>query len=160
MTGARSILALPAAIVFALSACSRGPAPPDPSSLTPTAFPQFASCRLASKDWRPKAEITALAEAVVRRIMRDPDSVKFTRPAVYARATCNEGEHDVVCGYVNAKNAYGGYVGENVYAFVATGKEFAVEFYPTHTPGPEDIPVLTHLRDATKYCGLAQDAGK
>lgn len=40
-------------------------------------------------------------------IMKDPDSVRVGRTL----ATTTEG-HIVVCGYVNGKNSYGGYTGE------------------------------------------------
>jgi len=45
------------------------------------------------------------AEGVIRRDLRDPESARF-------RDVRRNTEKGAVCGYVNAKNGYGGYVGE------------------------------------------------
>lgn len=48
----------------------------------------------------------AAAKAVVKQSLKDPDSAKFQNVRV---VDYNDGK--VVCGEVNAKNSYGGYVG-------------------------------------------------
>ncbi len=50
------------------------------------------------------------AEAAVRQTLRDPDSAKFSDVSIRDGA---------VCGAVNAKNAYGGYVGTRRFVFAA-----------------------------------------
>lgn len=47
-----------------------------------------------------------LAEAALKDRMKDPDAAQFRNEVVYRR-----GDTLVVCGEVNAKNGYGGYVG-------------------------------------------------
>ena len=49
----------------------------------------------------------ATVEAAVRRQLRDPDSARFERVEMRVDA---KGAR-TVCGLVNARNAYGGYVG-------------------------------------------------
>ena len=48
----------------------------------------------------------AKAEAKVEDLLKDPDSAKFTRVKV---------KGVVVCGYVNAKNSFGGYTGAKAF---------------------------------------------
>lgn len=49
-------------------------------------------------------------EATVRAILRDPDSAKFSEVKAYPDA-------GVACGKVNAKNAFGGFVGDDNFAY-------------------------------------------
>lgn len=49
-------------------------------------------------------------EATVRTILRDPDSAKFSEVKAYSEA-------GVACGKVNAKNAFGGFVGDDNFAY-------------------------------------------
>ncbi len=141
----------------ALSACQAE----KPPEFRPGSFPQLGACKLGQIGEKNRAEtIKAVAKAYVTRILRDPESARFPRPLMYAVVDCNEGRHEIVCSFVNAKNAMGGYAGEELFAFVITGDEFAVALYPATRPTAADIGVLTELRDATKICGEAQDAGR
>lgn len=51
-------------------------------------------------------------EEAVRSEMRDPDSAEFSNVATAP---------GVACGFVNAKNAYGGYVGKMIFVATAPG---------------------------------------
>lgn len=72
------------------------------------------------KSGKSDAEGLAAAKAQVASSLKDQDSAKFRnvviRPYGYGR---------VVCGEVNAKNSYGGYVGFT--RFVASNEESAIE---------------------------------
>lgn len=50
-------------------------------------------------------------EIGVRRSLKDPDSARFGR---FVATTDDKGKVHV-CGYVNAKNSYGGYTGEKLF---------------------------------------------
>lgn len=56
------------------------------------------------------AELEA-AEAAVKDILKDPEAARFSKPFSYETAQ----DGTAICGKVNAKNAYGGYVGEQWY---------------------------------------------
>jgi hypothetical protein len=64
--------------------------------------------------------LKADAERIVRAVLRDPDSARFGSSIV---------RNGTVCGYVNAKNAFGGYTGPREflarkgYALVNDGSE-------------------------------------
>lgn len=51
------------------------------------------------------------AREVVRRALRDPESARFRKGAV-ADVDVKAGKLRVACGFVNAKNGFGGYTGE------------------------------------------------
>lgn len=83
-----------------LASCSKAPPPPDP------AIAQAA---------REAAETRAFVEAARRQVqanLRDPESARF-RKASIATATLESGRTvRVACGYVNARNGFGGYAGD------------------------------------------------
>jgi hypothetical protein len=54
----------------------------------------------------PRASTIQAAEDAVRASLRDPDSARFGNVWFIERS-------GAVCGGINAKNAYGGYTGEN-----------------------------------------------
>jgi hypothetical protein len=58
-----------------------------------------------------KAATVWAAKQSVKKILNDPDSAKFGK-VVYR-------EPGIVCGYINAKNGFGGYVGEK--GFISLG---------------------------------------
>jgi len=63
-----------------------------------------------------KAPLTiAAAKSSVTESLRDPESARFRD---VRRNTAN----GAVCGYVNAKNAYGGYVGESPFIYYHSSK--------------------------------------
>jgi hypothetical protein len=72
------------------------------------------------------------AEAAARTRLRDPESARFRWPTPSPDA---RGSSELrTCGWVNAKNAYGGYSGE-VQFYVVRDKDFKIvslEFEPDH----------------------------
>lgn len=63
-----------------------------------------------------RTEGIALAEAAVKRTLKDPDSAKFEWPngfvyGWYKQPFGKKFNGWITCGLVNAKNGYGGYVG-------------------------------------------------
>lgn len=69
------------------------------------------------------ADFKELAEATVRGMMKDPDSAQFAWAYGYARGEYRFGGWTPkygykACGSVNAKNAYGGYVGARAFVVV------------------------------------------
>lgn len=57
-----------------------------------------------------QAAFQQTVEGAVRAILRDPDSAKFSEVKAYPDA-------GVACGKVNAKNAFGGFVGDENFAY-------------------------------------------
>lgn len=96
----RAALIAAVVAVATLSNCKPAPPPEDPEKIARE---------------REDAELRATLEAAradVRRKLRDPESARFRKGSV-ATATLESGRTvKVICGYVNAKNAFGGYVGE------------------------------------------------
>ena len=78
---------------------------------------------------RPKPDIEliklsssqfASVKKAVSAGMKDPDSARFGNYVAFRATEQNGTVFDVVCGYVNGKNSYGGYVGMTPY--ISTGK--------------------------------------
>ena len=62
-------------------------------------------------------------ESIVKTGMKDPDSAQFRHALAW-----RDGADSVVwCGEVNAKNAFGGYVGFRRYVFTTNDNEVAIE---------------------------------
>lgn len=59
----------------------------------------------------------AEAEAAVRDALKDPDSANFRD--LHGISVAEDGPLMAVCGEVNAKNSYGGYIGYNRFAYTA-----------------------------------------
>lgn len=85
-----------------------------------------------SEDGLPRGERVSLspaemaaAEDAIRRELRDPESAIFRD----VMAGQGPGGPLVVCGYVNARNGFGGYVGEEI--FIATIANGAVLDFDT-----------------------------
>lgn len=55
--------------------------------------------------------LKTLAMDIVRKQLKDPESARFSH-VTYQKRTNN------ICGYVNAKNSYGGYVGDRSFVIV------------------------------------------
>ena len=61
---------------------------------------------------REQAALIAAKQELVRRALKDPGSAQFRNYST-AVGTLKDGTtNEVNCGYVNAKNGFGGYVGE------------------------------------------------
>jgi hypothetical protein len=56
----------------------------------------------------------------IRRNLKDPESAQFTDVRIYQGG-------NVVCGSVNAKNAYGGYVGARDFVYIDARSTYPVE---------------------------------
>lgn len=60
----------------------------------------------------PPGPSTEDVRHAVRETLKDPDSARFGPIAMHKVAVPNKGDLDVGCGTVNAKNSFGGYVGD------------------------------------------------
>lgn len=82
--------------------------------------------KTASTRYDPNAPVTVIKtkgpdssaiitrdQAIVRALLKDPESAKFSGSRAY-QAGFGEAGYDT-CGYVNAKNSYGGYTGDKRY---------------------------------------------
>lgn len=78
------------------------------------------------------------AERQVRGLLRDPDSATFSNSVVRERDGAR-----VVCGYVNARNGFGGYTGDTMWIVVEGLKQAVI-----NQPGHE----LEFARQWNKYC--------
>lgn len=86
-----------------------------------------------SKDpWRPSMVMVSASEAqiekatqAVRDKLRDPDSANFS--GIFATNKPGRSEAPVICGFVNAKNAYGGYAGKVAFAYASEKAVFIQE---------------------------------
>jgi hypothetical protein len=54
------------------------------------------------------------AREAVRRVLKDPESARFTGEYISSSGA--------ICGRVNAKNSYGGYIGPKSYVFTKAGQ--------------------------------------
>jgi hypothetical protein len=93
------------------------------------------------------AQIARLKNDVARGL-KDPDSARFG--ATFRAA--ESGGQTLVCGYVNAKNSYGGYVGEK--PFIAAGDGaggFSLVGVGGRIYGVEDIGTLAVKEHCAKY---------
>jgi hypothetical protein len=64
----------------------------------------------------------SLVQTGVRAILKDPDSARFG-----VMAAAQNSEMLVVCGWVNAKNSFGGYTGEEAFWGRLAGSTFTVD---------------------------------
>ena len=64
-----------------------------------------------------KNKFLNMAQSKVKQEMKDPDSTKFQN----LREIKNSVGESVVCGEVNAKNSYGGYVGYHLFSYSPDG---------------------------------------
>lgn len=75
-------------------------------------------CFAAEQRQATKAELKVITASIANRL-KDPDSIKISDIRV---------KDDYVCGMVNAKNSYGGYVGKKPFigVLISQGKLFGV----------------------------------
>lgn len=73
-----------------------------------------ATCAQAVTD-ADTAKVVAAAQVAVKKSLRDPDSARFRGGAVATADLDNGKSNRVVCGYVNSKNGFGGYSGEQIW---------------------------------------------
>lgn len=93
----------------------------------------------------------ARAQAAIRQKLKDPDSAKFGKTIVKTVPNAAGKPTTVVCGTVNAKNAFGGYVGERPFMVFAADNE-------VHLVAPDaSLPELAAIL-FNKYCIGAGDS--
>jgi hypothetical protein len=73
------------------------------------------------------------AQKAVRDALKDPDSARFTDLVLY-----KQGEVYGVCGYVNAKNSYGGYVGKKLFYVIGAKMQNEYLFFAPKIAGDDD----------------------
>ncbi|OKO99494.1 hypothetical protein [Xenorhabdus eapokensis] len=96
----------------------------------------LVACKPTEKDF------INIGESLVRNSLKDPDSAKFDsfyRPS---------GESDgYVCGMVNAKNSYGGYIGKKTYYVYIETKDGKLKHHgPIVIENDDDQAVLDNFR--------------
>lgn len=82
-------------------------------SASPSAQLSPEEAKLAEQGRQRRLEVITAKNAVTER-MKDPDSVRFGE--VVNRS-------GTVCGYVNAKNSFGGYTGDTAFIFETSSKD-------------------------------------
>lgn len=106
-------------LALLVASCSEAPAPKSAAELQ------------AEED---RARIEA-AQAAVRAVLRDPDSAQFTHTFISRKSGL-----PVVCGMVNARNAFGGYAGAMPYFSAgATASIASTENYRQFQPMWSDL---------------------
>ncbi len=98
------------------------------------------ACSCAPTEVKRKEELRAAAETAVRKKLRDPESAMFSEVDVRL-------ENGSVCGRVNAKNGFGGYVGNEHFAF----------FQGNAAVGSEDPSLLPLMKKCTEASKIAAD---
>lgn len=71
-------------------------------------------------------EHVAVVHETIRRSLKDPDSARFTEPVAGTILAKDGSASLLVCGFVNAKNSYGGYTGNKAYQGVIMKGEFVL----------------------------------
>jgi hypothetical protein len=93
-----------------------------------TFSPAFAA---SHKPAFSKAEIALITKArfAVRSALKDPESARFSAMNIARNGA-------VVCGVINAKNSFGGYVGKQMFAYLVKIDEVVME-NPTMSPSDQ-----------------------
>jgi len=109
-------------------------------------------------DWNRYKE---LGEKAVRGMLRDPDSAKFDWPNGYKQSgftpfLSKRKLGYTTCGYVNARNSFGGYVGRTVFALVIDND--AVVYVELETPKGWMISGACDKSDFPRPDQMAQSA--
>ncbi|MGJ0639442.1 hypothetical protein [Xenorhabdus bovienii] len=96
----------------------------------------LAACKPTEKDF------INIGESLVRDNLKDPDSAKFD--SFYH----SSGESDgYVCGLINSKNSYGGYIGKKPYYVYIETKDGKLENHgPIVIANDDDQAVLENFR--------------
>lgn len=85
----------------------------------------------------PRATLLA-ARAAVKQELKDPESAQFSLEVQWPTA---------VCGFVNSKNSYGGYVGASSYIYVLATKEAFIR-----QRGTDAETLIASMKLRQKYC--------
>lgn len=105
----------------------------------------FISAFAYSEDVAPNVDQTALAKTAILAKLKDPESAQFSKMRL-----SNDGQY--VCGFVNAKNSYGGYAGAKEFVvslsngtFADIGKELL----------PDDVRPREFNKEISNKCNLS-----
>jgi hypothetical protein len=80
--------------------------------------------------------------------LKDPESARFKEEAYYVSVSCDEGPHEIFCGWVNAKNSFGGYTGFESFVLIRTADRYVVVM----GDATKDINELRTSVDALRLC--------
>lgn len=112
----------------------------------------IAPTSMAPVDLPPAAE--SVVEDSVREKLRDPESAQFSS----MRAFKGDGRLIGVCGLVNAKNGFGGYVGETPfftwYGVTPEGKYFGLPAFIAPMDADYKLQVFFEAVPVCSYLGL------
>jgi hypothetical protein len=95
-------------ILSMLALCGCNTASLDGGSLVPEA---------ASPGSPPKPEIVGALQSVAAKQLKNPNSARWERMQQATRPNVAGKPMDVVCGYVNAKNSFGRYIGAKPFVY-------------------------------------------
>lgn len=115
-------------------------------ALVATCVAALSGCVAAGSVIKPTAQISitpAMARQIengVKRGLKDPESARFGSTA----AGQSPDGFVVVCGYVNAKNSFGGYTGAQPYYGLLQGNRFHVVAF-----GSDEASVYAVTRQCT-----------
>ena len=128
-------------VLFLSSGCANVSAPPtvaeeiDRSIANATPPP---SQPVSVKPTVPTKANVILARTAAKQILKDPNSSQFSQEIQYPEA---------ICGFVNSKNSYGGYVGNSPYIYVnGTREVFLLQHSGT------DRERINNLKAMRRYC--------
>ena len=96
----------------------------------------FGGLALAVGLWALPSPVSRV-EKVVREHLHDPDSAQFSK--VTHSSLTGTG-----CGYVNAKNRFGGYAGKTHFMLHAEGK---LQFFPTTNVEADEIAYVRLMQE-------------
>lgn len=91
------------------------------AALLATTAPLIVKAQIPVDD---TAAYTAAAREHYRRVLKDPDAAQFRNLFVAEYTTKYGTKITILCGEVNAKNSYGGYVGFRSFAVESDGKDW------------------------------------
>ncbi len=111
-------------------ALDEGPALPTNAPLLPVTPPASPLVSVSAKPTVATKANVLLARAAAKHMLKDPESARFSLEIQYPEA---------VCGFVNSKNSYGGYVGESPYIYVNATR---------------DVYILQHSGDTDRRLAL------
>jgi hypothetical protein len=100
-------------ILSMLALCGCNTASSDGGSLVPEA----AAAQPPSPGSPPKPETVAALKSVAAKQLKNPNSARWERMQQATRPNVAGKPMDVVCGYVNAKNSFGGYIGAKPFIY-------------------------------------------
>jgi hypothetical protein len=87
----------------------------------------------------PTPAILEALKATAAKSFKDPYSAKWERLQRATRPNVKGGPTDVVCGYVNAKNSYGAYIGAKPFLYFVDRQDL-------HVTGDDTIAVPAMLK--------------